>query len=153
MFPLYLVLRLLAEFRILYLAFRFSPHGFHNTLNTPVVQQGRKTYKIMCIITEIHTAQRMIISVGEGEETELSMDKETLHRQRMSEQGLEGLTGASLVAQTVKYLPAMLKTWVRSLGWEDPLEKGKATPSSILAWRISWTEEPGRIQFMGSQSV
>ena len=66
----------------------------------------------MCIITEIHTAQRMIISVGEGEETELSMDKETLHRQRMSEQGLEGLTGASFVAQTVKYLPAMLKTWV-----------------------------------------
>ena len=153
MFPLYLVLRLLAEFRILYLAFRFSPHGFHNTLNTPVVQQGRKTCKIMCIITEICTAQRMIISVGEGEETELSMDKETWHRQRMSEQGLEGLTGASFVAQTVKYLPAMLKTWVRSLGWEDPLEKGKATPSSILAWRISWTEEPGRIQFMGSQSV
>ena len=107
----------------------------------------------MCISTEIRTAQRMIISVGEGEETELSVDKETLHRHRMSEQGLEGLTGASFVAQTVKYLPAVLKTWVRSLGWEDPMEKEKATPSSILAWRIPWTEEPGRIQFMGSQSV
>ena len=46
---------------------------------------------------------------------------------------------ASLVAQLVKNLPAMQKTWVRSLGWEDPLEKGKATHSSILAWRIPWT--------------
>ena len=46
---------------------------------------------------------------------------------------------ASLVAQLVKNLPAMQETWVRSLGWEDPLEKGKATHSSILAWRIPWT--------------
>ena len=46
---------------------------------------------------------------------------------------------ASLVAQLVKNLPAMWETWVRSLGWEDPLEKGKATHSSILAWRILWT--------------
>ena len=44
-----------------------------------------------------------------------------------------------LVAQLVKNLPAMRETWVRSLGWEDPLEKGKATQSSILAWRIPWT--------------
>ena len=47
----------------------------------------------------------------------------------------------SLVAQTVKNTPAMRETWIRSLGWEDPLEKGKATHSSILAWRIPWTEE------------
>ena len=46
---------------------------------------------------------------------------------------------ASLIAQLVKNLPAMQETWVRSLGWEDPLEKGKATHSSILAWRIPWT--------------
>ena len=46
---------------------------------------------------------------------------------------------ASLVAQLVKYLPAMWEPWVRSLGWEDPLEKGKATHSSILSWRIQWT--------------
>ena len=52
----------------------------------------------------------------------------------------------------VKNLPAMRKTWVRSLGWEDPLEKGMATHSSILAWRIPWTEQPGRLQSMGSQS-
>ena len=47
----------------------------------------------------------------------------------------------SLVSQTVKDLPAMQETWVRSLGWKDPLEEGMATHSSILAWRISWTEE------------
>ena len=48
---------------------------------------------------------------------------------------------ASLVAQLVKNLPTMWETWVQSLGWEDPLEKGKAMHSSILAWRISWTIE------------
>ena len=50
---------------------------------------------------------------------------------------------ASLVAQTVKNPHAMQETWVRSLSWEDPLEEGMATHSSILAWRIPWTEEPG----------
>ena len=55
------------------------------------------------------------------------------------------------MAQTVKNLPAMQETWVRFLGWEDPLEKGVATHSSILAWRIPWTEEPGRLQSMGLQ--
>ena len=54
-----------------------------------------------------------------------------------------GQRGASLVAQAVKNLPAMMETQVRSLGWEDPLEKGMAAHSSILAWRIPWTEEPG----------
>ena len=52
---------------------------------------------------------------------------------------------ASLVAQMVKNLPATQETWVQSLGWEDPLEKGMATHCSILAWRIPWTEEPGRL--------
>ena len=61
---------------------------------------------------------------------------------------------ASLVVQMVKNLPAMQETWVRSLDWEDPLEKGMATHSSILAWRIPWTEEPGGLQsIMGSQTV
>ena len=60
---------------------------------------------------------------------------------------------ASMVAQTVKNLPAMQETRVRSLGWEDPLEEGIATHSSTLAWRIPWTEEPGRLQSMGSQTV
>ena len=52
----------------------------------------------------------------------------------------------SVVAQTVKNLSAMQETWVRSLGQEDPLEKGMASHYSILAWRIPWTEEPGRLQ-------
>ena len=60
---------------------------------------------------------------------------------------------ASLVAQRLKRLPVMRETWVRSLGWEDPLEKEMATHSSILAWRIPWTEEPGGLQSMGSQRV
>ena len=60
---------------------------------------------------------------------------------------------ASLVAQTVKGLPAMQKTWVQSLGWEDPLEEEKAIDSSILAWKIPWTEKPGRIQSRGSQRI
>ena len=60
--------------------------------------------------------------------------------------------GASLVAQMVKNLPAMRETWVRSLGGEDPLEKEMATYPSILAWKIPWTEEPGGLWFMGSQS-
>ena len=53
------------------------------------------------------------------------------------------------MAQLVKNPPAMLETWVRSLDWEDPLEKGKATHSNTLAWEISRTEETGRLQFMG----
>ena len=58
------------------------------------------------------------------------------------------LYGTSLVTQLVKNLPALQETWVQFLGWEDPLGKGKATHSSVLAWRMSWT-----VQSMGSQRV
>ena len=61
------------------------------------------------------------------------------------------IRGASLMAQTLKNLPAMWETWVSSPGQKDLLEKRIATDSNILAWRIPWTEEPGGIQFMGSQ--
>ena len=57
------------------------------------------------------------------------------------------------MAQTVKNPPAMRETWVRSLGWEDPLEEGMATHSSIFALKTPWTEEPGRLQPMGLQRV
>ena len=60
-----------------------------------------------------------------------------------------GFPGGSVV----KNLPPMQETWVRSLGQEDPLEKEMATHSSILAWEIPWTEDPGRLQSMGSQRV
>ena len=60
---------------------------------------------------------------------------------------------ASLVAQGVKDLPAVQETWVRVLGQEDPLEKEMATHSSVLAWRIPWTEEPDRLQPRGSHRV
>ena len=76
-------------------------------------------------------------------------------------QGLEGgrqdrelvFNKAFLSAQMVKTLPPKQETWVRSLVLKDPLEKGMATHSSILAWRIPWTEEPGELQSMGSQEV
>ena len=63
------------------------------------------------------------------------------------------LLHSSLVAHMVKHLPTMQETWVQSLGWKDPLEKKMATHSSTLAWKIPWTEEPGRLQSMGSQRV
>ena len=62
-----------------------------------------------------------------------------------------GVFGASLVAQMVKNLPAMRKTWVRSLGWDDPLEEGMAVHSSVLAWRIPGTGKPGGLPSMGLQ--
>ena len=59
----------------------------------------------------------------------------------------------SLVAQTVKRLSIMRETWVRSLGWEDPLEKEMASHSRTMAWKMPWMEEPGRLQSMGLQRV
>ena len=61
------------------------------------------------------------------------------------------MVSTSLVAQTLKHLPTIWETWVQSPGREDLLEKGKATHSSILAWEIPWTEEPGGLQSMGLQ--
>ena len=63
------------------------------------------------------------------------------------------LIRASLVAQMVKHLPAMRETWVRSLGWENPLEKEMATHSSILTWEIPWRERPGRLQSMSLKRI
>ena len=57
------------------------------------------------------------------------------------------------MAQTIKRLSAMQETWVRSLGWEDPLDKEMAAHSSILAWKTPWIEEPGRLQSTGSHTV
>ena len=71
---------------------------------------------------------------------------------RMLEKSYVHLLGF-LVAQMVKNPPAVQETWVQSLGWEDPLEKKMATHSGILAWKIPWTQEPGRIQSMGLQRV
>ena len=64
-----------------------------------------------------------------------------------------GAISTTLVVQMVKNLPATWETWVESLGGEDPLEKGMATHSSVLAWRVPWTEQPGRLQSIGSQRV
>ena len=71
-----------------------------------------------------------------------SLQLETLRRTNYS-------PGTSFVAQTVQNPPVIQETWVRSLGWEDPLENGMAVCSSVLAWRIPWTERPGGLQSMG----
>ena len=60
---------------------------------------------------------------------------------------------ASSVAQMRRNLRAMQETWIQPLGWEDPLEKGMATHSNVLVWRIPWTEEPGRLQFRGCKEL
>ena len=86
-----------------------------------------------------------------GSSSTLKNDVLTLKRTHIVLQPF--INGASLVAQMVKNLPAMKETWVRSLGWEDPLEKGVATHSGILAWRIPWTEEPGWLQSKGLQRI
>ena len=66
---------------------------------------------------------------------------------------ISAILGLSLVAQTMNNLPTMQEIWVQFLGQEDPLEKGMTTHPSILAWRIPWTEEPGRLQSMGLHGV
>ena len=77
-----------------------------------------------------------------------------VRNQKLSKTSMDNFTvHASLVAQRLKRLPPMWETWVRSLGREDPLEKEMVTHSSTLAWRIPWTEKPGRLQSTGSQRV
>ena len=85
--------------------------------------------------------------------TFMAESKEELKRLLMKVKEESRKVGLKLNIQRVKHLPAMRETWVWSLGWEDPLEKEMATHSSILAWRIPWTEEPGRLQSTGSQRV
>ena len=79
-------------------------------------------------------------------------EKYTFLKRFWKQNGSGLLNGACMVAQTIKKLPVMQETRVQSLGWEDPLEKGMATQSSILAWRVPWTEEPGRLPSKGMQS-
>ena len=78
---------------------------------------------------------------------------QSMRLQRVGHDWATSLHFTSLVAQSVKNLPVVKETWVWSLGWEDPLEKEMTTHSSILAWKISWTQEPGGLQSMGLQRV
>ena len=77
----------------------------------------------------------------------------TIPKKKKCNKKQNGCLGTSLVAQTIKCLSTMRETWVQSLGREDPLEKEMAIHSSTIAWKIPWTEEPGRLQSMGSQRV
>ena len=99
-------------------------------------------------------AQHRMLVIGDGKAGQL---REILRRQKQQELEINGMwygiweARASLVAQMVKNLPAIQDTQVWSLSWEDPLEKEMATHSSILSWRIPWTEEPGGLQSWGLQ--
>ena len=95
----------------------------------------------------------MILEVQDGAEEKAPLREEAISSSTMqcNLPGLLVCLGSSLVAQTVKNLPAVQETQVQSQGQEDSLEKGMATHSSILAWRIPWTVEPGWLQSMGSQ--
>ena len=81
------------------------------------------------------------------------MSKENLFNKGLGNNFDPYLSAYTVVAQMVEKLPAMQEAWVRSLGREDPLEKEMATHSSTLAWKIPWTEEPGRLQSTRSQRV
>jgi len=90
---------------------------------------------------------RNVLKVGQPSSADL------IWVQRPNNKNQFSLTMGFAVAQMVKNPSAMQETWIWSLGWDDPLEKGMAIHSSILAWRIPWTEEPGGLQSMGSQRV
>ena len=92
----------------------------------------------------------MCWSTGSQIDHEGSLEEKSI---RMSLLHSACFLASRLVAQTVKRLPMMRETQVQSLGWEDPLEKKMATHASILAWKILWMEEPGRLQSMGLQRV
>ena len=103
----------------------------------------------VCVCACMHVCVRAYVDRDTNKKIETEMDP---GQQELS--SYLCLLQASLVVQTVKNLPAMQETSVRSLGWEGPLEKEMATHSSTLAWRILlWTEEPGSLQSMGSQRV
>ena len=88
-------------------------------------------------------------------ETQKILSSQSILRKKDGAGGIRvpDYTTASLVAQLVKNLPTMQETWVQSLGWEDPLKEGTATHSSILAWIIPWTEEPGGLWSIRLQRV
>ena len=100
----------------------------HNKLWKILTEIGI-TDHFTCLLRNLYAGQEATVRTGHGKRT------------------------GALVAQRLKHLPAIWETWVRSLGREHPLEKEMATHSSILAWRIPWTEEPGGLQSMGSQSI
>ena len=103
---------------------------------------------LTCLLRNLYAGQEATVRTGHGTTDWFQIGKGVHQGCILSPAYL-----TSLVAQLVKNLPAVQETRVRPLGWEDPLEKEMANHSSILAWKISWTEEPGGLQSMGSQRV
>ena len=139
-------------------------HGFNSLGWEDSLEEEMAAHSTVFLPREFQ-GQRSLVGSSPWDHKVLDMKEQlsTYHQdQNRGDQGeaypgkltlLESKPGAFLVAQRIKHLPAMQETWVRSLGWEDPLEKEMATHSSIPSWRIPWTEEPGRLQSMGSQRV
>ena len=105
---------------------------------------------LTCLLRNLYAGQEATVSTGYGTADWFQIGK-GVYQGCILSPCLFNL--ASLVAQTVKHLPAMRETWVRFLGQEDPLEKEMTIHSSTLAWKIPWMEEPDRLQSMGSQRV
>ena len=103
---------------------------------------------LTCLLRNLYTGQEATVRTGHGATNWFQIGK-AVHQGCI----LSHFLFNSLVAQTVKCLPTMLETWVRSLGQEDPLEKEMATHSSTLAWKIPWKEEPDGLQSAELQIV
>ena len=110
---------------------------------------------LTCLLRNLYAGQEATVRTGHGKTDWFQIGKGVRHGSILSPClfNLYAGTSASLVAQMVKCLPTMQETRVQSLSQEDPLEKEMATHSSILAWKIPWTEDPHRLQSMGSQRV
>ena len=108
--------------------------------------------KVFIHTMEYHTARSWLLMPFSNKRNLVSLEKCLILELGQGLYSMSGLVWASCVASVlVKHLPTMRETWVQFLGREVPLEKEMATHSGILAWRISWTEEPGRLQFMRLQ--
>ena len=110
--------------------------------------------KVFIHTMEYHTARSWLLMPFSNKRNLVSLEKCLILELGQGLYSMSGLVWASCVASVlVKHLPTMRETWVQFLGREVPLEKEMATHSGILAWRISWTEEPGRLQFMRLQEL
>ena len=123
--------------------------GLGCTRLQPSLQPGQLLVPCICLLKPLDMHSKYCFLLNLPSLVECHMWKVTQGHQQLT----HFYCTCSMVAQMVKNLPAMPETWIGSLGLEDSLEKEMATHSSILAWRIPWTEEPGSLQSMGSQRV
>ena len=115
-------------------------------INPEIQQQSTKMMQTLLFMKGFTDGH--IVVTGRDCQKKKCCDSKESNKKYLTSTGIK-----PLMVQMIKHLPAMQETQVRSLGWEDPLEKGMATHSIILAWRTPWTEEPGGLQYLESQRV